>query len=243
MQILKRGVDLYIWRNIQLNKSRLLIFTMLFILATMLSIMNRFPYATVGVILIPMAYILGVYTYQKYILWNSGAFGEDLVTRELEKLDNSHYLINGVVIPPNRGDTDHIVIGPTGIFAIESKNYGGEIECDGDSWTRYKVGRKGRRYDLSIGRPSKQVKRNAKVLKDFILKHSDEIFNGEIPHIWVHSIVVFTNENVGLSMKNPTVNVLRVVELSGYIRNKNPELKLGEKEIKRIGEVIIKYSK
>ncbi|RLI88925.1 MAG: hypothetical protein DRO62_02735 [Candidatus Altiarchaeales archaeon] len=243
MHILKRGVDLYIWRNIQLTKSRLFLFLMLFILSVMLFVMNQFPYATVGVILIPLAYVLGVYTYRKYVLWGSGVLGEDMVTKELEKLDDSYYLINGVVVPPNRGDTDHIVIGPNGIFVIESKNYGGEIECDGDSWVRYKRGRRGRRYELRIGSPSNQVKRNAKVLKDFILKHGNEIFDGEIPHIWVHSILVFTNENVSVSIKNQTVDILRIEELSDYIENKTSELELREEEVRKIGELIMKYSK
>jgi len=165
------------------------------------------------------------------------------VTKELEKLDDSYYLINGVVVPPNRGDTDHIVIGPNGIFVIESKNYGGEIECDGDSWVRYKIGKRGKRYKLWIGSPSNQVKRNAKVLKDFILEHGNEIFDREIPHIWVHGILVFTNENVSVSIKNQTVDILRIEELSDYIENKTPELELREEEVRKIGRVIMKYSK
>jgi len=51
----------------------------------------------------------------------------------LSGLPDSFSLISGVVIPPNRGDTDHIVLGPTGIFVIEDKHYGGEIKCDGDN--------------------------------------------------------------------------------------------------------------
>lgn len=243
MHVLKRGVDLYIWRNIHLIKGRLFLFLMLFILSVMLFVMNQFPYATVGIILIPLAYILGIYTYRKYLLWGSGVLGEDMVTKELEKLDDSYYLINGVVVPPNRGDTDHIVIGPNGIFVIESKNYGGDIECDGDSWVRYKIGKRGGRYELWIGSPSNQVKRNAKVLKDFILEHGNEIFDREIPHIWVHGILVFTNENVSVSIKNQTVDILRIEELSDYIENKTPELELREEEVRKIGRVIMKYSK
>ncbi len=243
MHTLKKGVDRYVWRNITLIKSRLFLFLILFILATMLFVMNKFPYATIGVILIPLAYVLGIYTYRKYVLWGSGVLGEGMVTKELGKLDDSYYLINGVTVPPNRGDTDHIVIGPNGIFAIESKNYGGEIECDGDSWNRHKVGKKGKRYELWIGSPSNQVKRNAKVLKDFILEHCDEIFDGKIPHIWVHSILVFTNENANLSIRDPTVDILGIEELSDYIENKTPELILTEEEVRRIGETVIKYSK
>ena len=149
-----------------------------------------------------------------------------MVCEVLGELDDSYYLINGVVIPPNRGDTDHIVVGPNGIFVLESKNYGGEIECDGDSWVRFKVGGKGKRYELWVGSPSRQV-----------------IFNGEVPHIWVHSLLVFTNENAGISVKNPAVDILRIGELPGYIKNKTSALKLTGEEAQKIGNVIIKYSR
>ncbi len=234
---------MYIWRNMQLTKSRLFLFLVLFILSTMLFIMNQFPYATVGVLLIPLAYMLGVYSYQKYVLWNSGVVGENKVAGVLEGLDDSYYLISGVVIPPNRGDIDHILLGPNGIFVIESKNYGGGIECNGDFWVRYKIGRRGGRYGLWIGSPSNQVKRNAKILKDFILKHGDKIFSGKVPHIWVHSVLVFTNENAVISPENPTVDILSVGELTDYIEDKISEFRLTEEEIKKIGGVIIKHSR
>jgi len=243
MQILKKGADIYLWRNIQLNRSRLLLFSALFILAMMLFIMNQFPYASVGVTLIPLAYIFGVYTYSKYRTWGSGVMGEDIVTRELENLSDYYYLINGVVIPPNRGDTDHIVLGPNGIFVIESKHYGGEIRCEGDSWSRQKISKRGKPYQLWIGSPSNQVKRNAKVLKDFILEHKGKIFGERDPHIWVNVIVVFTNENAELIMKNPTVSILKVDELSDFISQAESEIQFSEDEIKRTASVILRYAK
>lgn len=242
MQVLKKGIDLYVWRHLGLVRGRLVLFLTLFALAFLLFVMNQFPYASIGVMLIPLAYLLGIYTYKEYALWDSGVLGERRVTKELGKLDDSYYLINGVTIPPNRGDTDHIVLGPNGIFVIEAKNYGGEIECGGDSWHRYKVGRLGKRYGLRMGSPSNQVKRNAKVLKDFILEHGNEIFDRKIPHIWVHSILVFTNERASLSVKNPTVDILGMGELSSYIENKRAELSLTEDETRKIGETILRHS-
>jgi len=243
MQILKKGADSYLWRNIQLNKSRLLLFTVLFILAIMLFIMNQFPYASVGLILIPLAYILGVYTYSRYRTWGSGVMGEDIVTKELENLNDYYYLINGVVIPPNRGDTDHIVLGHNGVFVIESKHYGGEIRCVGDSWSRQKIGKRGKPYSLWIGSPSNQVKRNAKVLKDFILENKIEIFKDRDPHIWVNVIVIFTNENAELVLKNPTVSVLKVDGLSDFISQAESEIQFSDDEIKRMAKVILRYAK
>ena len=88
MKILGERADYYVWRNIQLNKSRTLIFITLFILALMLFIMGQVPSATLGVVLIPIAYFLGIYSYQKYTLWKSGSLGEDAVVKELSKLSD-----------------------------------------------------------------------------------------------------------------------------------------------------------
>ncbi len=243
MQILKKGIDLYLWRNIQLTRSRLLLFSALFVFATALFIMDQYPYSSVGIILIPLAYVFGIYSYSKYMTWGSGIRGEDVVSRSLSDLSDYYYQIDGVVIPPNRGDTDHITLGPNGIFVIESKNYGGEIKCEGDSWSRQKVSKRGKPYKLWIGSPSNQVKRNAKVLKDFILERKDEIFKGRDPHIWVNVIVVFTNENADLIIKKPTVNVLRVEELSDFISQVESETRFSDEEIKRMGDVILRYAK
>ncbi len=238
MQILKKRTDYYLWRNIHLTRSRIIIFITLFILSTLLFIMNYFPYASIGLVLIPIAYLLGIYTHQRYITWKSGISGEDAVIRELKRLNDSYYLINNIVVPPNRGDTDHIVLGPNGIFVIESKNYGGEIKCTGDSWSRYKIGRKGKPYELWIGSPSNQVKRNSKVLKDFILRNKDRIFK-EDKHIWVHGIVVFTNKNANLHIEKPTVNILRIEELCDFIKKQNSEFYLSDDEIRNIADVLL----
>lgn len=240
MQALRKRSN-YIWRNIHLKKSQILLFITIFFLSFMLFIMNKFPYASVGLILIPLAYLLGIYTYQKYILWNSGTIGEDIIEKELNRLDDSYYMISRVVIPPNRGDTDYIVLGPNRIFVIESKHYGGEISCNGDEWSRYKIGRKGSRYELYIGSPSNQVKRNAKVLKDFMLEHRNKIFNENIPHLWINGIVVFTNKNANLDIKNPTVEILKIDELYDFIKNKR-DVKFSVKEIENMKNLILKYS-
>lgn len=243
MKILKKETT-YLWKNIQLNKSRLLIFFILLILGFMLFLINKFPYASVGVFLILIAYFLGVYTYQKYLTWKAGVISADLVINELKNLPDSYALVSDVVIPPNRGDTDHIIIGHNGIFVIEAKHYSGEIKCKRDEWSRYK-NIKGKKSKLWVGSPSNQVKRNAKVLKDFLLKHKGEIFfnNKKIPHIWVESILIFTNKKANLLIEEPTVNVLNVEELCDFIKNYD----LGghffsDEEIYRIGKVILKYS-
>ncbi len=130
----------------------------------------------IGLIVMPIAYILGIVTYKNYIIWSKGSEGEKLVTRSLRQLNDNYYLINGITLSDSRGDTDHIVLGPNGIFVIETKNYSGEISCDGDEWKRQKTSKRGKSYNIEIGSPSNQVKRNSKILKDLMIKNKGEIF-------------------------------------------------------------------
>ena len=67
-----------------------------------------------------------------------GLYSEILVTEYLKELDDSYYLINDIILPNSYGNIDHILLGPNGIFVIESKHFEGEIRCNGDNWYQYK---------------------------------------------------------------------------------------------------------
>jgi hypothetical protein len=55
-----------------------------------------------------------------------GARGERSVGEILEGLDDRYRVHHG--IDTGRGNVDHVVIGPTGVFAIETKNVAGRFE-------------------------------------------------------------------------------------------------------------------
>lgn len=241
MKVLKeRSEAVYVWKHIHLNRSRVLIFFTLLMLAFMLFVINVYPFAQMGLLMIPLSYGLGVYTYRKLIAWTMGAEGERRVISELSRLNDNYFVLNNIVLPPNWGDTDHIVLGPNGLFVVETKTSGDVIECDGDSWRRYKVSGKGFAYPVSIGNPSNQAKRNAKSLKDLVLKHEFDVFNGGAPHIWVHAIVCFTNEDVELKLKNPTVEVLRLPGVCNFIKSQKPRRRYSGDEVELMGTVILR---
>jgi hypothetical protein len=58
-----------------------------------------------------------------------GAEGEELVGAELNKLDDRFHAIHDVVL--GRGNIDHVVIGPAGIFTIETKSHWGKVAFRG----------------------------------------------------------------------------------------------------------------
>jgi hypothetical protein len=59
--------------------------------------------------------------------WSTGSRGEIKVARALGKLDDRFSVIHDRRIPGSRANIDHLVIGPTGIYVVETKNVRGKV--------------------------------------------------------------------------------------------------------------------
>ena len=62
-----------------------------------------------------------------------GALGEEIVACELSRLPAGYHVFHsldagGGVLMWRGGDIDHVVVGPTGVFAIETKNWRGNVK-------------------------------------------------------------------------------------------------------------------
>jgi hypothetical protein len=67
--------------------------------------------------------------------WLQGAAGERKLGAELDKLRNEGFaVLHDRRIPGRRANIDHVVIGPAGIFVIDTKAYTGKIERRDDGW-------------------------------------------------------------------------------------------------------------
>ena len=182
-------------------------------------------------------FLIGGYFFlNKYRTYNGGWQGEKKVIKLLKNtLNNDYYLINEVNISKN-ADVDHIVLGPNGIFVIETKNWSGKITCNSDDWQREDR----KKY---VNSPSRQVKKNTTKVKQKLEIHPDLRNHG----IWVESIVVFTNDNISLYLNKPTVTVLKIAELPKHIinyKNYNPytinQIEKIAKEIQKIKQKKVK---
>lgn len=61
----------------------------------------------------------------------SGAAGEREILLYLQKLPDSYTVVCDLDFADSFGNIDHLVIGPTGIFAIDVKNWRGIVSADG----------------------------------------------------------------------------------------------------------------
>jgi hypothetical protein len=182
------------------------------------------------------------YFFRKYSGYKRGYEGEDKVSKILSStLSDEYYLINDIMFSDGCGNIDHVVLGPNGIFVIETKNYGGKIACHGDEWTRQytskKPGRFSRFIHFELGSPSKQAKRNSMRIKRVI--ESSKTFKSR--RIWVEGIVVFANQNVDLNISNPTLPILKIGELPSLILTRKSNIQFTLQEIELMGKEILRH--
>jgi hypothetical protein len=166
------------------------------------------------------------YFLHQYHTYKGGWTGEKSVAKLLNAtLSDDYYLINGLYFR-GRGDVDHIVLGPNGIFVVETKNWRGKVTCNGDEWQR--VGKR------SLVSPSEQVKKNASAVKRAI-EDSKMHLKG-----WIVPVIVFTNNRADLQIRNPTVPILKLPQLPNYITSYASQNRYSAYELELIGKEILK---
>ncbi len=234
MKVLKE-TDEYLERQIRFYRRKAYFILIASIIGLGLSIFytvfSRFPIFYLGLLFCLFGLIIAGDSYGKSSSFKRGLEAEKLVTKHLQDLDDNYILINDLKLPDSYGNIDHVLLGSTGIFAIETKDFEGRIRCRGDDWYQYK-------YqwvipqEYAIRSPSKQAKRNALSLKQIIETESNL-------DLWVDAILVFTNSNIELVMNNPTITALKICDLSDYIRNKKTNTPISHEKLETIGKSLM----
>jgi Nuclease-related domain len=178
-----------------------------------------------------LAPLVAFYFYlRKYHIYRGGWQGEKQVAKLLgSKLNDDYYLLNDLYLSGGGGDIDHIVLGPNGVFVLETKNWSGNISCNGDEWQR--AGKQS-----FSGSPSRQVKRNAAKIKQ-IIENSPTLRQSGIV---VEGIVVLTNSHAALHINNPTVPILNLSKLPSYITAYRNVRSLSIEQLEAIIKEIVK---
>jgi nuclease-like protein len=133
----------------------------------------------------------------------AGIAGENLVAAELGRLlDDSWTLFRGY--RNRRGEIDHLLLGPRGLFAIEVKNLNATVHIDGDRWRADKYDRYGNLVEQRViadrlGRPpSVQLNEPADELERFLA--------GRGHPAEVRRVVILAHARSRLgTVRNPTV--------------------------------------
>jgi Nuclease-related domain len=77
--------------------------------------------------------------------WQRGAHGERHTARVLDRLTRDGYVVfHDLAVPDSPANIDHLVIGPSGLFVIDSKQWTGSVQqgADGLAWhSHYRLDR------------------------------------------------------------------------------------------------------
>jgi hypothetical protein len=135
----------------------------------------------------------------------AGIEGEQLVERRLgDSLGDEWVLLRGY--RNNRGEIDHLLVGPRGLFAIEGKHRNATVHCAGDRWWYVKYDRynnpveRGEMADKKGRSPSQQLNEPADQLEGFLHSRGHPIR--------IQRVVLLTHDRSRIgSCTKPTVHV------------------------------------
>jgi len=125
-----------------------------------------------------------------------GAKGEEWVAHELSFLSSEYAIFNGLGLGGGKQNFDHIVVGPAGIFVVETKNWKGSVEFRGGKL--YAGGKE----------PSRPPLRQVKAATAELVAWLDDAGRGDIP---VHSVLCF----ISTQLPEEIMNVNGVVVCNG----------------------------
>lgn len=161
-----------------------------------------------GLLLLVLAIVLAMFT-----VWSTrrlrsflkGAEGEEKVARVLSFLPSGHTVFNDLYLDDTASSFDHIVVGPSGVFVIETKNWNGEITFE-NGQVLYNGKRPGRP-------PIKQVK---EAVADLLL----HLEAAQCPEVPVVPVLCFVNNRPRGGLTNiGGVRICTDIDLPGLFEN------------------------
>jgi|GEM_PF-890324 len=153
-----------------------------------------------------LAVICSIPSYKIAQHYLRGSEGEGAVERELEKLPQGFFIFHD--ISTGRGNVDHLVVGPTGIFTIETKRWKGSPKVkDGYLY----VG------GQSCYKPLNQAFAEAMAIRDYLIKKGFKPFVTPI-------LCFFQRVARGFKEKIKGVWVLGLDQVISFIQSQPPSL-------------------
>ncbi len=155
----------------------------------------------------------------------AGKTGEQAVAHQLKFLGSEYKVLNAKILRSSGSyqQFDHVVIGPNGIFHIETKHWSGRI-----AFTKTGVERDGERGTTSD--PTAQMYRHEYILKEIIRENK---LPGDVV-----GILCFSHPQSELHGKSPAFMTVKLDRLVHSIRSYKPRHAISDKEISRIYRIL-----
>ena len=161
----------------------------------------------------------------------AGIKGEKDVQYALKWLPEEYVVINNVNLAAHNLESqqiDHLVVGPNGIFHLETKNINGAILITSKGeWSILKASQN-RVIRENIESPYQQIERHEAVLNKIVAQHFKK---GKIPLV---SLVVLAHPRTIIEGVDPQLYVVKKDRVTEFIRNFQPEIQLSPKKIRAV---------
>ncbi len=157
-----------------------------------------------------------------------GRQGEENVAQLLEQtLNDQTFILNDVEMEAGKqkAQVDHLVIGPSGLFVVETKNWPGRLKgCEKDpNWTHFFQGGKSRK----VKNPLRQNRRQTDVLHAVLTAAGIR---------WpdLQPMVVFYSEHTTLEIEGSTSRIFTPRKAAEYIARFQAERTYSEEEVQQV---------
>lgn len=138
-------------------------------------------------------------------------------------------------------ELDLTIVGPTGVYIVEVKNYIGLITGDANAhdWQQTKYSSNGKKYDKEFYSPVMQVSTHVSRLTGMLNNHGI--------NAWVQGVVFFVNDRANLNITNLRTCPVWVfntsedggADLRTFIKNVDYDYTMTNGEIERITDFIL----
>ncbi len=138
----------------------------------------------------------------------AGIVGEEHASMVFAGLPDDYTVYSdlSIEVDGKTSQLDHVVVGPSGIFVIETKNMTGDIQGDFEDqeWKQVKLSRQKVVYERTFYNPVKQVGTH-------VYRLSQLLKSARI-HTWVQGIVYFSHPDVTVQSTNGKIPVFSMAK-------------------------------
>jgi len=163
----------------------------------------------------------------------AGRRGEHRVARALaENLPADYALINDaeIVLGRARAQFDHVVVGPNGVFAVETKNWRGHIT--GHRGSLFLRVRRDDGTARTARNPLPQCRRQARVLRSFLARTPR-------PDAAVAVALVSGSDHARWDIAEADIPIVDWTGIASFIRGRAAERPLSPGEVDRIAQAVL----
>lgn len=156
--------------------------------------------------------------------FRKGATGEAVVGFVLDRFPDSFHVIHDLTTP--FGNIDHVVVGPTGVYVIDAKNWKGVVTADGNSEL------------LLNSRPTQKAEIKNLTRRIMGIREKAKVLSSLEPYM--QGVFVFPSAHIDAKIGSTGyIHCITDEQLYDYIVENKQNKKLSSKEIESISQAFL----